>query len=186
MAEKKRSARSQYLAQFVKKEDGTYEYTGDRYVPVNAEWKRVKQKLLAYYMPALAFLIGAGFIPSAGMVRGWYVIFPFAAAFVMMLYLAVRLVRTTSDQGTVHAYTYERTVQWYGTDALVIMGCETAAAAGEAVCTALNRGPVSFGLAAIAVHALVIYLMYRFRTVAEGTEWKRETGIQNGKSARIG
>ena len=122
MAEKKKSSRKQYLDQFVKKEDGSYEYTGPRYIPVNAAWKRVSRMLYLYLAAAAVCLIGAGFVPSSGMISAWYVIVPYAAAVLMTILLAVRMLRVTADKGTIHTYTYDRTVAWFSIDALIIMG----------------------------------------------------------------
>lgn len=174
MAEKKKSSRKQYLDQFVKKEDGSYEYTGPRYIPVNAAWKRVSRMLYLYLAAAAVCLIGAGFVPSSGMISAWYVIVPYAAAVLMTILLAVRMLRVTADKGTIHTYTYDRTVAWFSIDALIIMGFNAVSMAGEVIASFGAQASLQWQILSLAVHAAALFFLYQYRAVIDSVQWQEE------------
>ena len=174
MAEKKKSSRKEYLDRFVKQEDGSYVYTGPRYVPLNTEWKRVSRMLYVYLAAGAVCLIGTGMVPSRGMIDAWYVILPFAAAVIMTIVLAVRMIRVTADNGTIHSYTYDRTIAWFSTDAVIIMILNAVSMAGEVIASFGGQAPLQWQIVSLILHAAVLFLFRQFRMICGGVQWQEE------------
>ena len=176
MTERKTSRRSRYLGQFTKGPDGAYIYEGDRYIPRNTEWKPVKRELCLYLAAAAVCVIAAGVIPSAGMIGAWYVILPYALAAVLLILLGIRMIQVTEDGGSVHAYTYEKTINWFGFYAVCITVCICAAMAGELACSLLTGQFTAWTAAAAGVYAVIILLMMRFRRRNASVQWEKQPG----------
>ncbi|MBR3358258.1 MAG: hypothetical protein IKG46_10615 [Solobacterium sp.] len=174
MAEKKKSSRKEYLDLFIKQEDGSYVYTGPRYVPLNTEWKRVSRMLYLYLAAAAVCLIVAGMVPSRGMIGAWYVILPYAASVVMLIVLVIRMIRVTTDKGTIHSYTYDRTVAWFSADAVIIMILNAVSMAGEVIASFGGEALIQWQIVALIVHAAAMFFLYQFRMISGSVQWQEE------------
>lgn len=85
-----------YLKNFVKNENGKWQYKGDHYhyVGSDEEQKKLRRNLLVYASAAFAGGLGGGLITAPGTISTWYVILPLALTFLMtgfVLYKSVSL-----------------------------------------------------------------------------------------------
>lgn len=177
-AEKKK--RRAYLDSFQKNEEGKYDYTGNVYQfegnkDQKAELRCILRKLWGLCIVLMGSLIASGCISAPGMDNCFYVLLPYAVAFMGGISVFWALCRLTSGKNPMKEYVYEASVAKIPERVVLTVFCIGVTFAGELIYVCLQgMGKKTAGVCvfmilnlAAAVSALLIRRQIRNMT------WKK-------------
>lgn len=171
--DKKRRGRRAYLDDFVRDLNGRYSYQGAHYRYTGSLPRgRALAWLGGLAAGALALLLAAGMLDGPGLGRCFYVLIPYAAAFVLAVWVAYTVGRLAKGGDPLREYVLEQTARRLPGRSLAAAVLAAAAAAGGALYLALN-GPGWHRAAFILLNAGAFAAQLAMRRVMSRMDWEK-------------
>ncbi|MBE5038585.1 hypothetical protein INF35_12375 [Subdoligranulum sp. DSM 109015] len=177
----KKRGRRAYLNDFERDLTGSYRYRGSHYRYAGSlPRSRALAGLWGLSLGTLAALLAAGMMDGPGLGRCFYVIIPYAAAFVASISVVYTVGRLSFNEDPLREYVLEQTVRKLPVRSAVTLAFSALSAAGGVVYLALNglnwQRAVFVALCAAALAAQVI-----LRRLTGRMDWQKleETACRN-------
>ena len=176
--------KEQLSDRYQKKEDGSYEYTGDlwRYDAGMIPWKKALTRLWAFTLLSTVLQVAAGCIPATGMVRTLYVLLPYIVGFCTTLYLCYKMVELSFSDPDLKDHIYQKTLGAFDAVIIVIQIALAATAAGEIIRLFIEtENSISASLAVIGLLAAAFMMLYLFKQAEGLMNFEKIPGKNGGK-----